>query len=58
MIESGIYQLRNIINNHIYIGSAFVLLERKDKHYYAYKHNKCNRKLQNAFNKYKFKHAA
>lgn len=30
---SGIYQIRNIVNNHFYIGSAVDLLRRKTRHF-------------------------
>lgn len=52
--KSGIYQIRNLVNNKIYIGSADNLYRRKNhQHLYALRKNiHINNKLQNAFNKY------
>ena len=51
--KSGVYQIRNIKSNKIYIGSAFLLGNRKWKHFKDLILNKhCNQKLQNAYNKY------
>ena len=51
--KCGIYQLRNIINNHIYIGSSKNLKERIKSHFKSLKYNKHdNKHLQNAYNKY------
>jgi len=53
MNKSGIYQIRNLINNKIYIGSAIVLRVRKNSHFgklYRNKHE--NFYLQNSYNKY------
>jgi excinuclease UvrABC nuclease subunit len=38
--HSGIYRIRNIENNHVYIGSAKDILGRKSRHFYALKNNK------------------
>lgn len=51
--NSGIYQIRNLINNKIYIGCAFLLGNRKWRHFKELVLNRHpNSKLQNAFNKY------
>ena len=51
--KSGIYQIRNLVNGKIYIGSAVNLRKRMHKHSSNLRHNKhCNIKLQNAYNKY------
>ena len=52
--KSGIYQIRNLVNNKIYIGSAEEFYRRKNyEHFYSLRKNKhVNHKLQNAFNKY------
>jgi group I intron endonuclease len=53
MIESGIYIIRNIVNNHIYIGSTKDFSKREYSHFNSLKNNKHHSKyLQNAFNKY------
>ena len=50
-MKSGIYQIS--IKGKIYIGSATNLYNRKHRHLHDLKNNKhCNKKLQNAFNKY------
>jgi group I intron endonuclease len=50
---SGIYQIRNIINDNIYIGSAYNLYDRFRTHYSNLKLNKHhNQHLQNSYNKY------
>lgn len=50
---SGIYEIKNIINNKIYIGSAINLEKRKKEHFYDLRKNKHhNRYLQRSFNKY------
>jgi group I intron endonuclease len=50
-MKSGIYQIA--IKCKIYIGSATNLYNRKHRHLHDLKNNKhCNKKLQNAFNKY------
>ena len=51
--KSGIYQIRNLVNDKIYIGSTENLLIRKKYHFYTLKkliHR--NNKLQNSYNKY------
>ena len=51
--NSGIYQIRNLINGKVYVGSAVNLRKRMHKHLSSLRHNKhCNIKLQNAYNKY------
>ena len=52
--KSGIYQIRNLVNGKIYIGSAEEFYRRKNyEHFYLLKRNKhVNRKLQRAYNKY------
>jgi group I intron endonuclease len=53
MIESGIYIIRNIINNHIYIGCTTNFYNREKQHFAMLKNNKHHSKhLQNSFNKY------
>lgn len=49
----GIYQIRNIVNNNVYIGSAIDFYQRRKKHFNSLK-NKTHhsRHLQNAINKY------
>ncbi len=50
---SGIYQIKNIINGKLYIGSTKNLYKRYYDHSYRLKRNiHENSKLQNAFNKY------
>jgi group I intron endonuclease len=52
-VISGIYQIRNLINGKIYIGSAINLKVRKYNHFYDLKNNKHhNIKLQRSYNKY------
>lgn len=49
----GIYQIRNTINNDVYIGSAIDFYQRKKKHFNSLKNNSHHSKyLQNAINKY------
>lgn len=49
----GVYQIRNLINNKIYIGSSKNLYNRKCHHFADLKGNRhINTKLQNSFNKY------
>ncbi len=49
----GIYQLRNIVNNKLYIGSSKHLSIRKKEHFSALSNNQHrNSHLQNAWNKY------
>lgn len=52
--KSGIYQIRNLINNKLYIGSAVNLRERKLLRHLKQLRNGThhNEHLQNAFNKY------
>ena len=51
--KAGIYFIRNLQNNNIYIGQAINLNLRKISHFSYLKNNKhCNQHLQNAFNKY------
>lgn len=52
-MESGIYQIRNIINKEIYIGSSINLEKRKSVHFSLLRSGKHHSiKLQRAFNKY------
>lgn len=52
-MRSGIYQIRNIRTNRVYIGSSVNLNERKQKHFYALRLGKhFNPYLQNSFNKH------
>lgn len=51
--KSGIYQIRNLINNKIYVGSAFDLGRRIKAHLKSLKHKTHhNIHLQDSFNKY------
>lgn len=51
--KSGIYQIRNLIDNKVYIGSSLNLYKRIYYHIYKLNRNKHNNKhLQNAWNKY------
>jgi group I intron endonuclease len=53
MKKSGVYQIRNIITNQIYIGGTLDLQERYINHGSELKHNKHHSiHLQNSFNKY------
>lgn len=50
---SGIYQIKNTINGHIYIGSSNNITVRKYNHLYKLRHNLHHSKyLQRAWNKY------
>ena len=50
---SGIYAIRNLVNNHIYIGSSINLEKRNYNHFRNLKNNKHgNDYLQKAYNKY------
>lgn len=50
---SGIYLIRNVINNKLYIGSAKNLYMRRQYHFSALRKGRHdNQRLQNAFNKY------
>lgn len=52
-ILSGIYQIKNIVNNHLYIGSAINVKNRKSKHFSDLKKNKHHSiHLQRAYNLY------
>jgi len=52
-MESGIYIIKNIIDNRVYIGSAINIFMRKATHLYNLRHNKHqNQHLQNFYNKY------
>lgn len=52
-MKSGIYQIRNTVNNKCYIGKSINVIQRKRTHIYNLKLNKHgNRYLQFAFNKY------
>lgn len=53
MKKIGIYMIKNIINNKIYIGQSLDILGRWKAHLNCLKNNKhVNKKLQNAWNKY------
>ena len=53
MGNSGIYQIRNLIDDKIYVGRASFLDKRKWEHYRTLRYNKhSNIYLQNAYNKY------
>ena len=52
-MKSGIYQIRNIINGKVYIGSACDVMNRWYNHKYQLRHNKHHTiHLQRAWNKY------
>jgi len=52
-IKSGIYQIKNLINGKIYIGSSNNMIKRFESHKYLLKNNKhFNQHLQNSWNKY------
>lgn len=52
-MNSGIYRIRNILNNHIYIGSTNDFYVRKIGHFYLLRTNQHHSiYLQRAFNKY------
>jgi group I intron endonuclease len=52
-MNSGIYQIRNVITEECYIGSAINFHNRWFEHKRALRKNKhCNKHLQNAWNKY------
>lgn len=51
--KSGIYQIRNLVNGKVYIGSACRLNSRKSDHLRSLQRgNHVNQKLQRAWNKY------
>ncbi|MHA1342378.1 MAG: GIY-YIG nuclease family protein [Promethearchaeota archaeon] len=53
ILNSGIYQILNKINNKIYIGSAVDLKQRKNSHFNTLDKNKhWNKYLQRSYNKY------
>ncbi len=50
---SGIYAIRNMINEKVYIGSSTNMYRRRSKHFSYLRNNRhCNNHLQNAWNKY------
>jgi len=52
-LKSGIYQIKNIINNKVYVGSTIDFERRKYEHFQALNNNNHgNPKLQNAFNQH------
>lgn len=52
-MASGIYSIRNVINNNVYIGSAVNFIKRKNNHFNCLSKNKHkNIHLQRAYNKY------
>jgi group I intron endonuclease len=52
-MKSGIYQIQNLINGKVYVGSAVNLKIRKRDHLYVLNKNRhYNHKLQKAYNKY------
>lgn len=51
--KSGIYQIRNLVNGKIYVGSSINLHVRELSHFNSLKRNDhANEKLQRAYNKY------
>lgn len=51
--ESGIYMIKNLINNHCYIGQSQDIKHRIDTHVWLLKNNRhYNKYLQSAWNKY------
>ena len=52
-VKSGIYSIKNILNNKTYVGSSINLKKRKREHFYQLrKGTHSNKHLQNAFSKY------
>ena len=52
-MNSGIYYIKNIINNKVYVGSSVNIYVRWQQHKYMLKHNKHTSKhLQHSWNKY------
>lgn len=52
-MKSGIYIIRNLVNNKVYIGKSKNVKQRKNAHFSALKLNKHNNQhLQNSYNKY------
>lgn len=50
---SGIYQIKNVINNKVYVGSSINLKNRLNTHKYTLKHNNhFNNHLQSSYNKH------
>ena len=53
MIKSGIYAIKCIYNNKVYIGKSINISARKYKHFELLKKNRHhNKRLQNSYNKY------
>jgi len=53
MATSGIYKIRNLVNNKVYIGQSKNLKERKKQHFSALRGNKhWNKILQYSWNKH------
>ena len=51
--KSRIYQIRNLVNGKIYVGSSVNLETRKTRHYWELENNRHNNQhLQRAYNKY------
>lgn len=51
--KSGIYKIVNLVNNKEYVGSSYDVKGRVIQHFSDLRKKKhCNKKLQNAFNKY------
>jgi group I intron endonuclease len=52
-LKSGIYKIKNLLNNKIYIGSSLNIKYRINSHKRDLANNRhCNKKLQNSYNKY------
>lgn len=52
-MKSGVYIIRNLVNNKVYIGKSKNVKQRKNAHFNALKLNKHNNQhLQNSYNKY------
>lgn len=53
--KGGIYQIRNTLNNKVYVGSTIDLNKRKRQHFNNLKGNKhSNKHLQSSYNKYNY----
>ena len=53
-MTSGVYQIKNVVNKHCYVGSSVNIDIRWSVHKHLLKNNKhYNQYLQNAWNKYK-----
>jgi group I intron endonuclease len=51
--DCGVYQIRNLVNDRVYVGQSIHLSARKSHHFSDLKYNKHgNRHLQNAYNLY------